>query len=353
MMYKTNILLQPFLLLVDIIGYFFFFWLKFMKLGEPKRILLIRLEHIGDVLMTTPTFRALRKRFPKAQIDVLVRDFAAPVVQKNKNISNVIVWNAPWLSRLGRREPWASVQQMIRKLRKNKYDVAIDFHGDPRNILFASRIARYRIGFGCRGFGFLLNKVVPYGKKHMIDRNLSLAKALGADTSDRRMELQLSPADERFAKSALKGITRPVCISIGSGKKEKNWLEERWAEVADSLIEKYNATIILTGGKGDAEIVNSLQNRIQHKEKVLNLCGKTSLFQLAAVIKYCKLLLSPDSGPVHIARTMNTPLLELCFLDDPKEWGYNEPKFQNIKRNKPGEISPDDVLQKISQMKVL
>ncbi len=351
-MYKTNILFQPFLLIIDTIGYVFFFWLKFRKLGEPKRILLIRLEHVGDVLMTTPAIRALRKRFPKAGIDVLVRDFTAPILQKNKNVSNVIVWNAPWLSSLGKRESWASVKQMIRKLKKNRYDVAIDFHGDPRNILFASMVAKYRVGFGCRGFGFLLNKTVPY-KNHVIDRNLALAKALGAISSDRTMELALTSSDEKFAESAIKGISKPVIISPGSGKKEKNWLEERWAEVADRLIEEKGATIVLTGSRGETEMVKSLQNKISHPEKVLNLCGKTSLFQLAAVIKHSKLLLSPDSGPVHIARAMNTPLLELCFVDDPKEWGYDEPKFQNIKRDKPKDISVEDVLDKIRQMKVL
>ncbi len=349
-MYKTSILFQPFLLLVDTLGYVFFFWLKFIKQKEPKRILLIRLEHVGDVLMTTPAIRALRKRFPKARIDVLVRDFTAPILQRNKNVSNVIVWNAPWLSSLGKRDPWSSARQMIRKLQKNNYDVAIDFHGDPRNILFAGRIAKYRVGFGCRGFGFLLNKTVPY-RKHVIDRNLALAKALGAVSKDRTMELTVSSSDEKFAKSALKGISKPVIISPGSGKKEKNWLEERWAEVADKLIEEKGATIILTGSKGEAEMVKCIQEQVHHPDKVLNLCGKTSLTQLAAVIKHSKLLLSPDSGPVHIARTMNTPLLELCFVDDPREWGYNEPKFQNIKRDKPKDISVDDVLEKINSMR--
>ncbi len=349
-MYKTGILFQPFLLLIDIIGYVFFFWLKFRKLGEPKRMLLIRLEHVGDVLMTTPAIRALRNRFPKAQIDVLARDFTAPVLQKNKNVSNVIAWNAPWLSSIGKRESWSSVRQMIRKLQKNKYDAAIDFHGDPRNILFAGRIARYRIGFGCRGFGFLLNKTVPYGKKHVIDRNLALAKALGCSTKDRKMELALGASDEKFAKSALKGISKPVIISPGSGKREKNWIEGRWAEVAGRLIEKNGATIVLTGSRGEAEMAKRIQEQLHHPEKVLNLCGKTSLTQLAAVIRHCRLLLSPDSGPVHIARTFGTPLLGLYFVDDPKEWGYNEPKFQNIKRNSPDNITAEMVLDKIRGM---
>ena len=348
-MYKTNILFQPVLLLTDIIGYIPFFWLKFKRFKEPKRILLIRLEHIGDVLLTTPAFRALRKRFPNAQIDVLVREFTAPVLQKN--ISNVIVWNAPWLSNIGKKDSWSSVRRMILKLRKNKYDLAIDFHGDPRNILFATKVAKYRVGFGCRGFGFLLNKVVPYGKQHVISRNLSLAKAVGANVSDKRMELNLSASDERFAKSALKGAVKPVMIAAGSGRRQKNWIDSRWAEVADKLIEK-GATIVLVGSKGEAEMVKCIQDQTHYSEKIINLCGKTTITQLAGVIKHCKLVLGPDSGPMHIARALNTPLLGLYFVDSPREWGYNEPKFQNIKQDKPKNITADAVLNKIRSMKV-
>jgi len=348
-MYKTSILFQPFLLLTDIIGYIPFFWMKFRRFKEPKRILLIRLEHIGDVLLTTPTFRALRKRFPNAQIDVLVREFTAPVLQKNKNISKVIVWNAPWLSNIGKKDSWSSARKMILKLRKNNYDLAIDFHGDPRNILFACKVAKYRVGFGCRGFGFLLNKVVPYGKQHAINRNLSLAKAVGASVSDKRMELNLSASDERFASAALKGAVKPVMIAAGSGRRQKNWIDSRWAEVADKLIEK-GATIVLAGSKGETEMVKCIQDQIHHPESVINLCGKTTITQLAAVIKHCKLVLSPDSGPMHIARALNTPLLGLYFVDSPREWGYNEPKFQNIKKERPEYITAGMILQKLKEM---
>lgn len=368
-MYKTNILFQPFLLLIDIIGYILFFWLRFRRFKEPKRILLIRLEHIGDVLLTTPAFRALRKRFPKAQIDVLVREFTAPILQKNTSISNIIVWNAPWLSSLGKKDSWSGVRRMILRLRKNKYDLAIDFHGDPRNILFASKIAKYRVGFGCRGFGFLLNKVVPYKRQHIIDRNLSLAKAVGAGTSDKRMELHLSLSDERFANSALKGISNPVLIAAGSGRRQKNWIDSRWAEVANSLIEKHGVTIILSGSKGEAEIVKCIQDQIHHlevpqdkrlanrsltcPEKVLNLCGRTTVTQLAAVIKQCKLVLSPDSGPMHIARAINKPLIGLFTVENPREWGYNEGKFQNIKKQSAKDITVEMVLEKIRSMRCL
>lgn len=355
MKYRTGKIFWPFLFSIDVIGYALFFWLGFRKLGEPKRILLIRLEHVGDVLLTTPAFRALRRRFPKARIGVLVRDFSAGILKHNKNIDNIIVWNAPWLSNLGKKDTWAHADRFIRTLSAKNYDLAVDFHGDPRNILLASRVARYRIGFGSRGFGFLLNKVVPYGSQHVIDRNLSLAKALGADARDKQMELPLAAGDTRFAERVFAkfGAAPVVCISPGSGRDEKNWLNERWAEVADSLVEEYNARILFTGSKRERMLVDDIVGRMRHARGAVNLAGKTSLTQLAAVVKRCALVLSPDSGTMHIARAMETPLIGLFTVENAREWGYREPKFQHIKEPAPKDITVEMLLEKIKSMRCL
>ncbi len=329
MLYRTSLLFQPFLLLVDLIGYILFFWLKFIRMPEPKRILLIRLEHVGDVLMATPAIRALRKRYPRAVIDVLVRDFTAPILQKNRNVSKVIVWNAPWLSSLGSRASWSSVSKMIRSLRGKNYDIAVDFHGDPRNILFARKIAKYAVGFGARGFGFLLNKAVPYGSRHAIDRNLALVQAVGAKPFGSEMEMPVSASDRRVA-AKLVPTGRWVCIAPGSGRAEKNWLPERWAAVADELVEHHNMRVVFTGSRRENELVQGILNRMRQQDKALNIAGKTSLSQLAAVLERCLLVLCPDSGTMHIARAVKTPLIGLFAVENPKEWGYDEPRFSNV-----------------------
>jgi ADP-heptose:LPS heptosyltransferase len=343
MAYRTALVFQPLLFLIDLLGYVVFFWLRFRTLGEPRRILLIRLEHVGDVLMTTPAILALRRRFPRAAIDVLVRDFTAPILKQNRNISKVIIWNAPWLSKLGKRESWLSVPRMIGLLRKQKYDLAIDFHGDPRNIILASLVARYRVGFGARGLGFLLNRVVPYGCRHAIDRSLSLVKALGADGRDRTMELAVSGADARFAKRALTSGVRWACIAPGSGRAEKNWLPERWAAVADRLIERRKVRVVFTGSKNEAFLVEKIVQQMKHPEQTLSLCGRTNLPQLAAILKRCSLVLCPDSGTMHIARAVGTPLVGLFTVEDPREWGYDEPRYQSVRGK---DISVETVLKK-------
>jgi ADP-heptose:LPS heptosyltransferase len=201
----------------------------------------------------------------------------------------------------------------------------------------------------------LLNKTVQYGRQHVIDRNLSLVRALGADVHDKRMELPVSIADDRAAKALLKplGKASVVCISPGSGREEKNWLPTRWALVADALIEQYNARIVLTGSKREIGLIERIMSQMRHADKTLNLCGKTSLTQLAAVVKQCKLVLSPDSGTMHIARAMQTPLIGLFTVENAREWGYDEPRFQHIKKHSPGAITVDMVLDKINTMRCL
>jgi lipopolysaccharide heptosyltransferase II len=343
-MYRTNPVIQPLLFIIDAIGCLLFSWLRLRRLKGPKRILLIRLEHVGDVLLATPAFKALRKRYPDARIDVLAREFTAPILKGNRNVDRVITWNAPWLSKLGKKAAWSSVPRMVRALRKEHYDLAVDFHGDIRNILLASTVAHYRIGFGARGFGFLLNKTAPY-RGHTIDRNLGLAKTLGSDVRDRAMELHVSQGDGRFARSHLKGKNW-ACIAPGSGRPEKNWVTERWAALADRMIEQYGVKIALTGSQGEAILVKDIISKMRNRGRVLDLSGKTSLAQLAAVVKQCTLVVCPDSGTMHIARALEVPVVGLFTVENPREWGYDEPRYQHVKGN---DITVEAVMGKISQ----
>jgi heptosyltransferase-3 len=353
MSYRTSPLFWPFLLLTDAIGYLMFFWLKFTRLGEPKRILLIRLEHIGDVLLATPTYRALRKRFPHARIDILVREYTAELVRRNPNIDRVITWNAPWLSKGG---SWKGIRQVLRNLHAQNYELAIDLHGDPRNIMMGRLCSRYLVGFGTRGFGFLLNKNVSYGRRHVIDRLLSLAGAVGADIRDRKMEIPLSAADKRYADSVVKKhkLSNFVCIAPGAGpgRTEKLWLNERWAAVADAIIREYGATVVFIGAKREQPLIQDITRRMQEKNFV-DLRGEHTITQSAAVMAHANLVLSVDAAAMHIARAIGTPLLALFTGEDPREWGYDEPRFQNIKKSDNHAITAQMVLEKIKSMNVL
>jgi ADP-heptose:LPS heptosyltransferase len=329
----------PVLLFIDVLGYLLFFWKRFARMPEPKRILLIRLEQVGDVLMTTPALRALRKQYPKAQIDILVRDFTAPVLAGNKNISTVLVCNAPWMVRFGKSQGWKAAAAMLRRLKARKYDIAVDMHGDPRNILLANKVARYVVGFGTRGCGFMVNRRVRY-KGHTIDRNLALVRAIGAVSAGREMEMPASSA------AKLLPAGRWVCIAPGSSRKEKNWLNHRWAAVADRLIERHGVKIVFTGSAKESALAQDIVSRMRHADQTLNLCGKTSLSRLAGVVQRCLLTLCPDAGTMHVSRAVGTPLVGLFTFEDAKEWGYHERKFRSISGKGAEAITVEQVLEK-------
>lgn len=334
-MYRVKNIYKPFLFLIDLVGYILFFWVKFKKFDEKKikRILIIRLDHIGDVLLTIPTFRALRNKFPNAKMDVLVRPFTKELLIGNKDINKIIALNPPWFAR-----EKTNISNLFGFIKNNyrKYNLVIELHADPRNIILASLIGKYRIGFGIRGFGFLLNKVVHYDKKikHQIERNLDVVRAIGADTKNKELELNLSKKELNFANEMFKkyNIKEAVCINPGTGRIHKYWFNDRWAEVADELIKKYNFNIILTGNKNDIKDCKEIHNLSKNKEKIINLCGKTNLRQLVAIIKKCKLFLGPDTGPMHIARAVKTPLVGLFGPVDPREWGYDEDEYKSLNK---------------------
>ncbi len=354
-MYETRLVFKPFLAAIDTVGYTGFWWRKLRRMPEPKKILCIRIDHIGDVLLTTPAFRALRKRFPKARIDVLVRSFSEGILTGNRNIDRVIAFDAPWLGLHGRRATAAETRKKADELAKEKYDIVIDFHADPRNILLARKLGKYTVGYGIRGFGFMHNKVVQYPQQaHQIQRNLALVRALGADSSP-DMDLPVSGAAARKAQALLKkaGRRKIVCITPASGRKEKYWLNERWAAVADALVEKYGARIALTGGKGDLGDIDAIISAMQRKDAVINLAGKTSLQELCAVIRRCALFVGPDTGPAHIARALKVPLLALFGPENPRRWGYSEGNYRSIWKKRMSDITVDNVLGEIAKMKVL
>ncbi len=330
--YKVAGWLKPFLGAVDILGSILFFWTKLKRMPKHiKKILVIRVEHIGDVLLTTPTFRALKERFPDAEIDVLVRSFSKEVLDGNKD-AHPIVLNTPWLAKNG---SWTEMFKIIPKLRKEKYDIIIDMHDDPRNILFASLIGGYRIGYGLRGFRFLLNKTVKYDEhlKHTIERNLDLARAIGANTMNKEMELAISKQDSAFADSTFRkfNIKKALVLNPGAGRRAKLWNNTEWAKLADYANEHHH-TVIFTGSRSEQDLAEDIIHNMKHTNYV-NLCGKTTLKQLAVIIQKCDLFLGPDTGPAHIARAVKARMITLFGPEDSRVWGYNDKKSVTIQGN--------------------
>lgn len=330
-MYRVQLKYKPFAFLVDIIGYPFFFWKKLVpfKKSQIKRILVIRLDHIGDVLLATPVVRALKRNWPDAEIDLLIRPFTKELINTNKYITKIHTLNPPWFNR-----GTASFIDLIKFIFHNllKYDLVVELHADPRNIILASLLGKYTIGYAVRGCGFLLNKSAEYSPrvKHMLERNLDVIRTVGID-SNSKIDVFLTEKDIQFAKTlfSIHGIKKAVCIVPGTGRINKLWLDDRWAELADYLIKKYAIKIVFLGGREDIPRIKSILRRIKSKN-CINMAGKTSLRESAAVIKKSRTLVCPDTGMMHIAKAVGTPCIALFGPVNPKIWGYDDKKNKSL-----------------------
>lgn len=318
--------------LLDIIGYTFFLPLRlFRKQKMPtdiKNILVIRLDHIGDVLFATAVLKPLRDIYPGAHITFLVGEWAKDIITNNPHIDEIITYNPLWFARNNKRFNFKQSLRLIKRLRKANYDLALELRGDLRNIILLSLIgAKYTVGYGITGGGFLLSKRVRYDRKrHQIDQNIYIIENLGVKVEDKRPQLFIADSDrftvdELLKENKIVGGDLLVGMNISCGYSSKRWQDEKFARLIDTVIQQLNAKVIITGSKDDLTANEKVLNLTNNKENIFNFAGKTTLGQLAALIKSCDLFISTDSGPAHIAACLNTPLVIIYSgTNDPLQW---------------------------------
>jgi lipopolysaccharide heptosyltransferase II len=302
----------------------------------PRRILLLRLERIGDLLMTLEAIGAVRAAAGDAEIDLVVGSWNEPIARSIPGLRLVEVLDAEWLRRDGQGLGLAALLRRARAWRALRYDLAINFEGDIRsNLLLALSGTPRRIGFDMAGGGPLLTDAVPFDpRQHVSVNTLRLvARAFPGfghpDAAEHmpRPPLLSVPDDHRQRAAALLGDgssrhtpKRPlVGIHASGGREIKQWHPERFAEVASALRDARDAVIVLTGAPEDREVVDQVKSRIAGD--VIDLCGRADLLTLAAVLERLDLFISGDTGPMHLAAAVGTPVVALFGPSDPARWG--------------------------------
>jgi lipopolysaccharide heptosyltransferase II len=276
-----------------------------------RSILIIKLRAVGDVLLSTVVTPNLRQAFPSARIDFLTEPPSAEVLRGNPFIDEVLVFDTAAMSGLG----------LIGMVRQRRYDMVIDLFGNPRTALVArlSR-ARYRVGYRFRQRTYAYNIVVDPrgGKVHNTQFNLDALEAIGVPIVDRTVQFRFSREDEayvdRFLEGAFRGGERIAGINMGGGWYTKRWGLEHYAALADRLVDDFNVRILLLWGPGqfaDAERVQALMKR------TAAIPPATSLKQLGALIRHCSFVVSNDSGPMHLAAAVGTPVLGIFGPTNP------------------------------------
>jgi len=270
------------------------------------RILIIQTAFIGDLILTLPLIQTLKKNIPDSTIDLLCIPYTKEVVKNNPYISNVIVFDKH------KKKSIKDIIYLANNLKKEKYEYAFLPHRSIRSGLIAmlSKIEN-RIGFKKTLFDFLYTESVEYQSDiHEIDRNLSLIKFLKFKEIYRIPDLFPDDSDKFFVNDFLdnNNITEKfVCIAPGSKWFTKRWPIDYFIELI-KMFNNENIKVILIGGKEDSDICNSITIEINN---IINTSGIFSLLQTAELIKRSSLLISNDSAPIHIATSMNTPVIDI------------------------------------------
>jgi len=289
---------------------------------EFRRILVIRLSGIGDVVHTLPLLGALRKRYPHAYIAWLVQRKAEGILLGHPYLDEVITFD---------REKWIrGLWSVIRRLRNRRFDLVIDSHGQFRSGLFAYITgAKTRLGFNAkdgREFNslFINFKAPPFPEDwHAVDRYLGLASLLGAEIGKREFLIQIGEPEKEYVERFLeeKGINRGeflIALNPGSSWKSKIWPSKNYARLADILIRKFKAKVILLWGQGEENLVESI-NSTMEEESVT--APRTDLKELASLISRCALFIGSDSAPLHIASSLSIPSVGLYGPTNPRRNG--------------------------------
>lgn len=264
------------------------------------------------MILFTPMLKALRNACTKSRITMLLAETAPiGVIQNGGLVDETILLRENIIKNLS----------LIRNLRKKHFDLTITATGvNPVKAgLFALLIgAKFRLGENINRKGIFYNIKLPFDKEaHEVEGNLNLVRNLGIDVSDKELYIHTDKKDEEFAAQFLSAngvMDRDILVAIhpGSGIHQarfRRWPSERFAELGDRIIQKYDAKMVILGGKEEIELANSVVSMM--KNKLIVASGKTTLGQLAALIKKFNLIVSNDSGIVHIACAVGTPVVAI------------------------------------------
>ncbi|MFH1655376.1 MAG: lipopolysaccharide heptosyltransferase II [Candidatus Omnitrophota bacterium] len=292
-----------------------------------KRILVIRTDRIGDVLLSTPVIKAVKDFFPNSFLAVMVRPYAKEIIEGNPFVDELIIYD-----KYGKHKSILSSLKFANELRKERFDLAIILHPTNRvNLISFFAGIPERIGYN-RKMGFFLTKKLDdkkyLGEKHEMGYSLDVIRALGIEPQDKTLFMPIKKESEDWVDRILKknnALNSPNLVAIhpGASCPSKIWPQEHFSDLANRLIEEYRFKIIIISGPKDQKIAEKLIEKIEYP--VIDLSGETTISKLASILKRCCLFISNDSGPVHISTAVGTPVISIFGRNQkglsPLRWG--------------------------------
>jgi heptosyltransferase-1 len=300
----------------------------------PERICIIKPSALGDVVHALPVLSALRSRWPDAHITWVVSRLYEDLVRNHHDIDEVLVFDR---CRRGETVPAAArvLLGLCQRLRHGRFDLAIDLQGLLRSALLAAATgAKLRVGMADAREGsrcFYTDLVdAPRQGVHAVDRALLVARVLGAVEVEPEFNIPISREDHEWAIAHLALAPRPrVMLNVGARWLTKRWPPEHFAEIGRRAAAEYGATIVASGAAGDRPLVEALRRHLG-RVRLIDFCGRTRLKQLAALALECDLMVSNDTGPLHLAAAAGARVVGIYTCTSPALTGPVGPHVATV-----------------------
>jgi len=311
-----------------------------------KKILVVRNDRFGEFLLIIPALRALKEKFKDAKIVAVVDPYVKELAKAISYIDEIITWE-------NRKHKFREILFFSHKLRKENFDLCIIFNPSKEfNIISFLAGIPIRVGYA-RKWDFLLTHKIEdkkyLGLKHEIDYNLELVGIIGANIDDKSLNLEIKgeidiPQIDNYKNS--------VVVHPWTSDSIKQWPIEYFRDLVLRLVRELNEKVIIIGGKENLDISQKYFSDLD--ESIINLTGKTTLLELAVILKNSKILISLDSGPVHLASCVDTPVLAIFRNDIPAKspirWGPRSKKSIVIAKNNLSDITVEEVFDKVKEV---
>jgi ADP-heptose:LPS heptosyltransferase len=301
---------------------------------DIHKILIIKWGALGDMVISTPAIRALREAYKDTHITLLTNHLMTQIVPAGTLVDEIIFYEEKDLHG----ERWLIKHyQLIRKLRRRKYDLAVNLRwtSDRSALLTFLSGARYRVSSGPKRVRWLYNIRIPVppNRYHEIHRNLDIVKALGIQVRDEHPYVYRSAEDEQWAERFFidNGLHETLTFGIhpGSSKPVRAWLPDRFREIARKTIESHNARVLITWGPGEENLAHQVADLLS--PHVIVAPETQTIGKLAAIINRCSLFLTNCTGPMNVAISTSVPVIALLASTHPLDWSPYFPEHRYIK----------------------
>jgi lipopolysaccharide heptosyltransferase II len=311
---------------------------NFIETHKIRRVLIVKLTSLGDVIHALPVAASLKKAFPFLKLHWIVEDRCAPLLENHPLLDSVIVYPRKEIQSLISKRKWGQVLTLLKNLRRSLRELSIDLSLDLQGLAKSGLMVLmawppYRMGcFGLKEFSYLISKGLDEGGDlHAVDRNLKLAEFLGAGTGDPEFVMGISEEEKNWAKDffqrhGVSGDTTLIGLQVGASFPQKCWPIPKMVALIEEISKLINIQVVLLGDQPDQEKLKPYLSRIPRK--VINTVGGLSLRQLMTLINHCQIFVGADTGPLHLAVGLGLPVIALCGADDPKWTGPYGPSHR-------------------------